>query len=162
MSLQYIPTVADLNEIVEQVWQSYLDPEGVNPLVPVDEPNDVSEIHASVSITGTWHGHVVVACSTAGGRQAAGAFLAMDPDEVSDEDLNDVLGELANIIGGNVKSMLPAGCFVSLPHVVHAPAHANHWPAAEKICELSGLWSGEPIAVSMWQSQTERVEEPEK
>ncbi|SDY82019.1 chemotaxis protein CheX [Micromonospora pattaloongensis] len=153
MSVQYVPTVADLNEIVEQVWASYLDPEGVNPLIPVESAADASDIHASVSITGSWHGHVVVACSNAAGKLAAAAFLAMEPEEVTEADLIDVLGELANIVGGNVKSMLPAGCFVSLPHVVSAPAQANHWPAAVQVCELAGLWSGESIAFSMWQSR---------
>ncbi|MEV1289841.1 chemotaxis protein CheX [Micromonospora sp. NPDC049679] len=159
MSAQYVPTVTDLNEIVDQVWSSYLDPEGVNPLIVAEIAGDKSDIHASVSITGSWHGHVVVACSTAAAKLAAGAFLAMEPDEVTEADLIDVLGELANIVGGNVKSMLPAGCFVSLPHVVSAPARANHWPAAEQICELAGLWSGEVVAISLWQSQSELTEE---
>ncbi|HEY8532290.1 MAG TPA: chemotaxis protein CheX [Micromonospora sp.] len=150
MSLQYLPTAADLNTIAEQVWASYLDPEGVSPFVPDDTAAAASDVHASVSITGTWHGHVVFACSTVAAKRAAAAFLAMGEDEVSDDDVIDVLGELANIIGGNVKSMLPGGCFVSLPHVVSAPADANHWPSAEKICELAGTWMGEPIAISMW------------
>ena len=59
---------------------------------------------------------VVYASSQHAARKAAAAFLAMEPDEVSKEDISDVLGELANIVGGNVKAMLPAGCFLSLPH----------------------------------------------
>ncbi|PZM95706.1 MAG: chemotaxis protein CheX [Actinobacteria bacterium] len=155
MSLQYIPTAADLNTIAEQVWSSYLDPEGINPFLPEENVAVDSEIHASVSITGSWHGHVVFASSMAAAKRAAAAFLAMNEDEVSEDDVIDVMGELANIVGGNVKSMLPSGCFVSLPHVVSAPANANHWPAAEKICELTGTWMGEPIAISMWQSESE-------
>ena len=54
----------------------------------------------------------------AAAQRAAAAFLAMDEDEVAEDDVVDVMGELANIVGGNVKSMLPSGCFVSLPHVV--------------------------------------------
>ena len=152
----YVPTVEDLQEIADQVWVSYLDPEGVNPLMPLGEGAQFSgDMHASVSITGSWHGHVVVACSAGAAKQAAAAFLMMEPEEVSEADLADVLGELANIIGGNVKSMLPDGCFISLPHVVTVPTSANHWPAAEQICELAGLWGGEQISISMWQSRAE-------
>lgn len=110
--------VEDLHEIVEQVWSSYLDPDGIEPLLPIFSEEDVAalktDMHASVSITGTWHGHVVVACNEPAAKNCSAAFLAMEADEVGEEDMMDVLGELANIVGGNVKSMLPPGCFVSL------------------------------------------------
>jgi chemotaxis protein CheX len=105
-----------------------------------------------VSITGTWHGHLVYACSMRAAKKAAAAFLAMEEDEVGAEDISDVLGELANIVGGNVKAMLPAGCFLSLPTVVLAPETASYYPAAERISGLYGVWDAEPISISMWQS----------
>jgi chemotaxis protein CheX len=111
-----------------------------------------------VSITGSWHGHLVYACSTLAAKRAAAAFLAMEVDEVGQEDIQDVLGELANIIGGNVKAMLPNGCFLSLPTVVMAPATASFYPAAERISGLFGQWDGEPISISMWQSRKQEVE----
>src|SRR5690242_20433534 len=104
MSEELIPTVDDLREIADQVWAAYLDPEGVRPYL-IGEPQEIkSGMSASVSLTGAWHGHVVVTCSTSAARQAAAAFLAMEVDEVSDADTADVMGELANIVGGNVKS----------------------------------------------------------
>jgi len=77
---------------------------------------------------------------------------------VSQEDLSDVLGELANIVGGNVKAMLPPGCQLSLPQVVLAPDTATRYPAAERISGLYGVWDGEPVSVSMWQSREARGE----
>ena len=68
------PTVEDLRQIAEQVWKAYLDPEGIRPLVPGDVP-PATEVSASVSLTGAWHGHVVVACSARAARRAAAAFL---------------------------------------------------------------------------------------
>jgi chemotaxis protein CheX len=151
MSVESVPNVDDLAEMVDQVWSSYLDPEGLDPLIRVDEPVDGSEVHSSVSITGSWHGHVVYASSTAAARQAAAAFMAMEADEVSQEDISDVLGELANIVGGNVKAMLPPGATLSLPQVVLAPESATKYPNAERVTGLFGLWDGEPVSVSMWQ-----------
>jgi chemotaxis protein CheX len=147
-----VVTEGDLAEMVEQVWVSYLDPEGVSPLVPHGDAKQVSEVHSTVSITGSWHGHLVYASSQNAARRAAAAFLAMEPDEVAQEDISDVLGELANIVGGNVKAMLPAGCFLSLPTVVLAPDTASYYPAAERISGLYGVWDGEPVSISMWQS----------
>ncbi|AGL21234.1 chemotaxis protein CheX [Actinoplanes sp. N902-109] len=152
MSVETVVTEDDLAEMVEQVWASYLDPEGVNPLIPTGDDKQTSEVHSTVSITGTWHGHLVYASSTLAARKAAAAFLAMEVEEVGQEDISDVLGELANIVGGNVKAMLPAGCFLSLPTVVMAPDTASYYPAAERISGLWGVWDGEPISISMWQS----------
>ena len=134
---------------------SYLDPEGISPLIPTYDENQPSEVHSSVSITGSWTGHVVYASSAAAARRAAAAFLAMDAGAVGPEDLSDVLGELANIVGGNVKAMLPAGCFLSLPQVVLAPDSATRYPNAERVTGLYGLWEGEPVSISMWQSRND-------
>ena len=147
-----VVTEGDLAEMVEQVWVSYLDPEGVSPLVVHGDNKQSSEVHSTVSITGSWHGHLVYASSQYAAKKAAAAFLAMEPDEVSQEDISDVLGELANIVGGNVKAMLPAGCFLSLPTVVLAPDTASYYPAAERISGLYGSWEGEPVSISVWQS----------
>jgi chemotaxis protein CheX len=150
MSTEIVPTAQDLAEIVGQVWSSYLDTEGTEPLVPIDQ-SPKTDIVASVSITGGWSGHVVVSCSDTAARHAAGAFLLMDASEVSDDDVTDVLGELANIVGGNVKSMLPASSMVSLPQVVHASGGSVRWPACVQICELAGEWRNEPVSIAMWQ-----------
>ena len=150
-----VPNEDDLAEMVEQVWVSYLDPEGINPLLRTYEEAHESEVHSSVSITGSWHGHIVYASSTTAAKMAAAAFLAMEADEVSQEDLSDVLGELANIVGGNVKAMLPPGCFLSLPQVVLAPESATRYPSAVRVTALYGSWQGEPVSVSMWQSRND-------
>ena len=155
MSVETVVTQDDLAEMVEQVWVSYLDPEGVHPLIPTGDDGQPSEVHSSVSITGSWTGHVVYASSTLAARKAAAAFLAMDPDEVSQEDVSDVLGELANIVGGNVKAMLPPGALMSLPQVVLAPESATKYPNAERISGLYGEWEGEPVSISMWKSRND-------
>ena len=161
MSVEVEVNENDLAEMVEQVWMSYLDPEGVSPLIPTYDENQPSEVHSSVSITGSWTGHVVYASSTAAARRAAAAFLAMEADEVSEEDLSDTLGELANIVGGNVKAMLPPGAMLSLPQVVMAPESTARYPNTERISGVYGLWEGEPVSISMWQSRGDTKEEDE-
>jgi chemotaxis protein CheX len=155
MSVEVVVNANDLAEMVEQVWVSYLDPEGINPLIPTGDEEQPSDVHSSVSITGSWSGHVVYASSETAAKRAAAAFLAMEVEEVSEEDVTDVLGELANIVGGNVKAMLPAGALLSLPQVVMAPDKATRYPSEERITGLYGTWDGEPVSISMWQSRTE-------
>ena len=159
MSVEVEVNENDLAEMVEQVWESYLDPEGINPLIPTYDENQPSEVHSSVSITGSWTGHIVYASSTAAARRAAAAFLAMGVDEVSEEDLSDVLGELANIVGGNVKAMLPPGALPSLPQVILAPESTARYPNAERISGVYGIWDGEPVSISMWHSRADNKQE---
>jgi chemotaxis protein CheX len=159
MSIEVEVDENDLAEMVEQVWESYLDPEGVSPLIPTYDENQSSEVHSSCSITGSWTGHVVFASSTAAARRAAAAFLAMEAEEVSQDDVSDVLGELANIVGGNVKAMLPTGALLSLPQVVMAPESTARFPNTVRISGVYGLWEGEPVSISMWRSRGEKKEE---
>jgi chemotaxis protein CheX len=49
--------------------------------------------------------------------QFAGRFLSMDSPEAVTDDVRDVLGELANMIGGNIKSAVAAGLSLSMPSV---------------------------------------------
>jgi chemotaxis protein CheX len=151
MSEQPTPTVDDLREIAEQVWAAYLDPEGVRPLL-LGEPREADRaVSASVSLTGAWTGHVVVTCSSTAARHAEAAFLALEVAEVREDDMADVMGELANIVGGNVKSMLPPATLVSLPHVVAGAS--NRFPTTRQVCALSGTWLDEPFSISMWQGR---------
>jgi chemotaxis protein CheX len=156
MTLHLAPTVEDLSEIAEQVWASYLDQGGEQPLLPIgpnaqeEQPN--TEVCASVSISGSWHGHVVVECSNEAAKHAAAALLAMELNELTDDDLVDAVGELANIVGGNVKSTLPAACVVSLPQVVMGAGARSRWPGATQVCELLAMWQDELISISVWQS----------
>jgi chemotaxis protein CheX len=72
-------------------------------------------VQASVSISGGWNGRVMVACSTALARQVTARLLLITDAELADEDIRDAVSELANVIGGNVKSVMPGPSVLSLP-----------------------------------------------
>jgi chemotaxis protein CheX len=72
----------------------------------------------TVHITGPWSGSVVVECPEQFGRIVAAAMFGSEPDDVTDDELVDVIGELANMIGGNVKALLEGDSSLSLPTVV--------------------------------------------
>jgi chemotaxis protein CheX len=151
-----IPTVEDLRVIAEQVWSSYLDPAGTDPLLPA-VPADGDDVSASVSVAGAWQGHVVVSCSTDASRHAAAALLGIEFDEVTVDDVSDAVGELANIIGGNVKSLLPQPCALSLPHVLVEEGLTARFPGVIEVCQLNGSWLGEPVTVRILESTADVV-----
>jgi chemotaxis protein CheX len=153
------PTEDDLKVIAEQVWSSYLDVDGTSPLVPGPAEKHVADVTASVSVTGAWRGHVLVSCSDAASKHVGGALMGIDFDDVSEEDVADALGELANIIGGNVKSLLPEPCALSLPHV-HIEGTAGRYPAVSEVAHLDATWMGESVTVTVLESTNDRAGAP--
>jgi chemotaxis protein CheX len=156
MSGHPTPTDEDLRGIADQVWASYLDPEGVNPLLPVPPTTPSRDVSASVSVTGAWRGHVVVSCSAAASRSVAAALMGVDLADVTPEDVTDAVGELANIIGGNVKSLMPEPSALSLP-VVLIDGNSG-WPSVIEVCRLDGMWLDEPLSVRVLESSVEKKE----
>ncbi|GGM27447.1 chemotaxis protein CheX [Dactylosporangium sucinum] len=153
------PTTDDLSVIAEQVWSSYLDLDGESPLIPEPAEKHVADVTASVSVTGAWRGHVLVSCSDAAARNVAAALLGIAFDDVAEEDVADALGELANIIGGNVKSLLPEPCALSLPHV-HVEGTSGRYPAVTEVCHLDGTWMDESVTVTVLESTTDLAGAP--
>ena len=94
-----------LADIANEVWRAYLDTDGTHPLVRVDESGAVS-VTASISVTGAWDGHVVIGCSQRAAVALAAAMLDLPPSEVTESDVLDAAGELVNVVGGNVKSLV--------------------------------------------------------
>jgi chemotaxis protein CheX len=71
-----------------------------------------------VHLTGDWNGTVLLECSRRQACQFAGRILSMDAPETVDDDVRDVLGELANMIGGNLKCGMATGVRLSMPSVL--------------------------------------------
>lgn len=106
-----------LNQIVETVFSTMLDLE----VVPGDAPHEAApdRLTSFVQMTGEdCNATVLVECSQRQACEFAGRILAMDPPDAVDDDVRDMLGELANMIGGNLKSGLAAGVHLSMPSVM--------------------------------------------
>jgi chemotaxis protein CheX len=122
-------TEPDLAAIVEGAVMTMLD---LYPgeLVEDAEPTACS-IGAAVQFTGDWQGAIVVGCDEAFGREAAAAMFGSEPESITHDELADALGELANMIGGNIKPLLAGAVSISLPTVAQGPELHLGIPGAE-------------------------------
>jgi CheY-specific phosphatase CheX len=80
-----------------------------------EEPGRVA---ATVHFTGSHNGVIMLEVSPAQACFFAGRFLSMDTPEAIDNDVRDVLGEIVNMIGGNLKSARVPDATLSIPEVV--------------------------------------------
>jgi chemotaxis protein CheX len=107
---------SELAQIVESVFAAMLNLEASQcgePWFPSAE-----RLTAAVHMTGDWNGAVLLECDRGEACRFAGRFLSMEPPGAVDDVVRDVLGELANMIGGNLKCVLLPGIRLSMPAVV--------------------------------------------
>jgi chemotaxis protein CheX len=77
---------------------------------------------AAVHITGTWKGAVYIECTAEQAFDYTARMMQMDQPTVMSDDVLDVAGEIANMIAGNLKSVLPGANGISTPVVVEGSA----------------------------------------
>jgi chemotaxis protein CheX len=113
-------TGADVREVTAQVWAAMLGLD-VDGLAESDARSSVvdrgEQLVGSVCIRGAWHGVVAVRCSRSAAVRFAARLLSVAPAEVDDSQAVDAVGELANIVGGNLKTLLPGPSELTTPVV---------------------------------------------
>lgn len=144
-------TQVDLHQIAADIWAAILGLEL--------KPNPATDAHAEddrvvtgcVQITGDWSGAVTVQCSDRLARRATALMFAMEEDEVSEEEISDTIGELANMTGGNVKSLLDGSCQLSLPSVTSGRDYSVVIPGAQPLDRVAAEVDGELVAMTLLQ-----------
>ncbi|SFC32604.1 chemotaxis protein CheX [Nocardioides terrae] len=145
------PALTDVHAIVDQVWTSFLGE--VEPLLPADVapggPFPAGQAwSAAVSVSGGWDATVTVELSAALAVSLTTTMLGLEgPEAPDDADLADAVGELVNMVGGNLKSLMPGPSALSLPAV--AAGRAAHASGATEIACFDGVWAGEPVRVTV-------------
>ena len=85
--------------------------------VPPWQESMPTALTGAVYYAGTWKGALLLECAFDQAIDWAARLMTLDPP-VDPEDVRDGLGELANVIAGNLKPLLPPGVGLSLPSVV--------------------------------------------
>ena len=105
-----------VGQVVDSIFSTMLDLQ-VRPL-DHGSPALKDKLTASVFLEGTWNGGVSLICCRAQACKLASRFLGIDAPGEVDDDVRDAMGELANMIGGNIKSCLGPEMRLSLPSVI--------------------------------------------
>lgn len=102
-----VQTTAAVFETMLGVSVTVLESPGAAPVTPLT---------AAVYYAGSWQGALLLECSE---RQASDwSKRLMDIPEPAAADARDGLGELTNMLAGNLKPLLPPGVGISIPSVV--------------------------------------------
>ncbi len=138
--------------IAQDMFTAMIDGE---PGLLTDRADDVvvltDPVRAWVEIQGEPSVRTVVATGRDTADRIARALLAMAPTEpVTVEDLRDALGEIANVIGGNLKGLMTGSNALSLPVVTLDDTQ----PGGDLVWERSLQWHEAPLVISVWEPDT--------
>lgn len=108
--------LGELAQIVEYVFKTMVCLEVSESSQPWFPGGD--RLTATIHLAGDWRGALAMECGHKQACAFAARFLSMEKPEVVNDVVRDVLGELANMIGGNLKCVLAGGLRLSMPSVV--------------------------------------------
>jgi chemotaxis protein CheX len=135
---------ATVQEIADQAWLALVGEDEF--LVPLPGEPVVDPVSSWVEIVGPWTGAVVITTGRDTADELTRCLLREHAPEVLDtEDVDDALGEIANVVGGNVKAVLPGPSVLGLPET-GTPLAAGE-PA--DTCRVEALWRGRPLTVTV-------------
>jgi chemotaxis protein CheX len=140
-----------ITEIAQEVFESFLSmtllPHPLGDEAPaLAGPTMTGCVHVS----GEWTGSAFLQCGTATAVAAAEAMFAADPGTLSDDEVSDALGELTNMIGGNIKSLLPAPSRLSVPSIAQGESYSVRVPGAVLLHRVVLVCAPGPLHISVW------------
>jgi CheY-specific phosphatase CheX len=125
-------------EGIAQVAESVFDTLLHLALCPSADPWEAPKhtFTGAVYYAGTWKGALLVECACEQAMDWAARFMSLVPP-ISLDDARDGLGELTNVMAGNLKPLLPPGVGISLPSVVQGSDYSLRLCGgnlSEKLC----------------------------
>lgn len=107
-----LPSDDILTDVTRTVFETML---GLDVTGPTDTFSFSGGWELAIDISGQWNGAIILVVPDDLARAAASALLGCDQATLEPADLHDALAEVANMIGGNVKSIIPGPNELSLP-----------------------------------------------
>ena len=110
---------------------------------------DVADVVACVHVSGAFTGSVICSATEAFATFCAAQMLGIGSEDVDDEALVDAIGEVANMVGGSVKALLPEPSTLSLPLVSVGGSRVLTVPGTTAIASVDLVCAGQPVRIEV-------------
>lgn len=143
-------TFLDVAELTRDIWAAFVAVEA-RPVVDVGGAVADETLTGCVHIAGAWEGTVFVEVSRAHAEHAAARMFAAPVGTLGADEVCDALGELTNIVAGNVKGVLGVQARLSLPQVAFGASYTLRvtGTALRESVRFDTLVG--PLRVSVWE-----------
>jgi CheY-specific phosphatase CheX len=113
---------AQMIEVTKRAWSLMLNLEikkyGTNDVTIGDD-----WVNAAVGISGSWRGSVSLLCPPVLARRWAALMFATAEDALTQADIDDATGEMANVLAGNLKVVWPGDSRLFPPEITLGPGN---------------------------------------
>lgn len=127
------PLTEELDQTVQMIWSTMFDvPISRLPDGPDDGPDEVDLVTGLVHLEGAYEGAVLLRCPKALAVHLT-TLIFEDVDTPPDADVRDAIGELSNMLAGNIKAVLPHPSRIGLPIVAFGSNYDLQVVGAEEV-----------------------------
>ena len=148
----------EILQIVQSIWMSILDLE-----IRLDSSADGRlregtgrSLTGCVQLTGDFEGAALLDCTGELARRVAAVMFEEQPDALSIAEVQDALGELTNMVAGNIKPLLSGSSRLSLPSVVEGSDYSVIVPGSRALLQVGFECEGEPLMVTLAERRREK------
>ena len=134
---------AEIAGVAHDVWESMFAVQLTS--ADVAGPPDGPTLTGIVHIDGEWQGVVTLRCSVDLAKDLTQQLFG----ECTDDEVRDLLGELTNQLGGNIKAMLPGAATLSLPVVASGGDYDITVRDTDVDAVVELACNGSPIVISV-------------
>ncbi|MEP3482630.1 MAG: chemotaxis protein CheX [Fuerstiella sp.] len=113
----------------------------VQSAVPCDTPASPTDYLSQISMSGTTNLEVAVRAPEQTAIQIASTMFKESPDALTEEDVRDAVGEITNMVGGNLKGLGDGDSKLTLPNVSRVGDDASETPPSQ----VTVLLEGQPL-----------------
>ncbi len=139
----------EISQLMRTIWEDFLELDiSPNPDGPPASGEGLG-LTSCLHITGAWEGIVALRCSNALSRKIAGTMFGIEPNEATEEQIVDAVGELTNMTGGNLKALMKPPCRISLPIITMHSGGPIQVPGGKLLSEVAFIAAGENFVVSV-------------
>jgi chemotaxis protein CheX len=136
-----------VEEVVKFIWDAVLG----EPIEVEDDDGGATSsqrsLMACVQVSGAWNGFVAAKFAPQAARQIAEIMLCAEGP--NDDDVNDAIAEITNMIGGNLKGLLPPPCQLSPPWVTSSTEGKSRVPNCRTVGQVAFRWRETPLEVTV-------------
>jgi len=136
----------------KELWTSHL---GLTVLPPTEVANGAQETTWSscVKISGAWQGAILLECPESIVRHAAVMLFASDGEDLTQDEFEDSVKELADMFGKKMRPFLPEETKISRPSIVDDHESCKALAGMQGLSELRLSCEGRLVRVVLYEAQ---------
>lgn len=132
--------------ITQDIWNETLALH-VDAATDVAMPDVDNRLTGVIHIAGQWTGSVILEISKTFARRTASIIFACPENAPTAADMQDAVAEITNMLGGQIKSLLPGPSFLSLPSITHGQDYDIAMPHTHILTRTEMMCEHEPVRV---------------